>query len=197
VYAEGEDKMKFESKHVIRWGIPGWVFLTLIFLALKIANFTITGSFISHELKKPTELLSSIVSFALIGVPVGYLLYQSYFYTFWIRNNRNEKKYFEIEYKFHKSVLNLDTPEKMQYVSDRYRHLLGRVHDLGSLLMSLIISIIIIIFMAIFSKAYILFLLPAVLTFTAIDTYKHYIYFSKNVNYFRDCIIKDFYDKHP
>lgn len=66
--------MSFETKYLIRWGIPGWVFIFWLFF-----YFSFTQNNYSEFVKNVPLLISLIVA----GVPLGYLIYQIYFVFFW------------------------------------------------------------------------------------------------------------------
>ncbi|WP_341284692.1 hypothetical protein [Priestia megaterium] len=148
--------MKFETKYLIRWGIPGWVFIFWIFYeVLFLKNITL----LDIKLVEMTKGITLLISLTALGVPLGYLLHQIYFGYAWVTNksrNKNLKKtvrkignfprhpqwgnnkdedYFQFEYVWHAVLLNLDA-EKRAYVEARYRHLLSTIHGLGSLFIS-------------------------------------------------------------
>ncbi|AWX55172.1 hypothetical protein AB432_009020 [Brevibacillus brevis] len=68
---------------ILRWGIPGWVFLaTFLMFKLAAVNFEI------ETLTKPfgtnlSALAGLAAFFAALGVPIGYVLYQMYFCYKW------------------------------------------------------------------------------------------------------------------
>ncbi|PEJ57049.1 hypothetical protein CN692_14215 [Bacillus sp. AFS002410] len=152
--------MKFETKHLIRWGIPGWVFIFWLFyemLFLKGINPLDTKM---ADLKTGLTLLISLTA---IGVPIGYLLHQMYFGYVWVSNkNKNYVKiarkvgkkfprpngwgqnknqdYFHFEYVWHQ-VLIKQNAETRAYLEARYRHLLGNIHGLGALFVSSLLSL--------------------------------------------------------
>ncbi|MGU3395009.1 hypothetical protein ACNHOZ_12690 [Priestia sp. D51] len=152
--------MKFETKYLIRWGIPGWIFIFWLFyefLFLKSINPLDT------KLVDISKGFTLLISLTALGVPIGYLLHQMYFGTIWVGNNKRHKHlkktakkikkfprhpqwgnnkdedYFQFEYVWHGVLLNLDA-EKRTYIEGRYRHLLGTIHGLGSLSVSSAIS---------------------------------------------------------
>lgn len=156
--------MKFETKYLIRWGIPGWVLIFWIFyhiLFLKEINP------LDSNLVNITKGLTLFISLAALGVPLGYLLHQIYFGIIWVFN-RNRKfakdfaeglgdkfneptnwgqnraeAYYEIEYIWHSMLLDREKEEERTYLEGRYRYLLSTIHGLGSLFVSSAISLVI------------------------------------------------------
>ncbi len=147
--------MKFESKYLIRWGIPGWLFIFWLVYNVIYVRKVYLPDITFPDLSKG---LSFIISLLALGVIIGYVIHQIYFAYVWVmgqfRNHDNfandvgEKfpkhdgwgtdkndDYFQLEYVWHSMLLNLDE-SKRKYLEDRYRHLLGTVHSLGALLMS-------------------------------------------------------------
>lgn len=155
--------MKFETKHLIRWGIPGWIFIFWLFyefLFLKSINP------LDSKLVDISKGFTLLISLTALGVPIGYLLHQMYFGSIWVGNkkrhkhlkktvrkidnfprhrqwgNNKDEDYFQFEYVWHAVLLNLDA-EKRTYIEARYRHLLGTIHGLGALSVSSAISFLI------------------------------------------------------
>lgn len=127
--------MNFDTKHVIRWGLPGWVFL----ISIIVYTFTYNPDLIG-DIKNKDGF--SIIGLAAIlgglGVPVGYLIHQvSRLFGFIIVTNR--KAYFKEEFKIDNVFFTHTNGEKLK---SRYVHLLTRVHELRALLYSLILSLI-------------------------------------------------------
>jgi hypothetical protein len=79
--------MRFESKYLIRWGIPGWVFSMWIFIYLLICFDDLRLMFNTNT--NSIKLLSFFITLAGIGVPIGYLFHQIYFSFDWVRRNKN------------------------------------------------------------------------------------------------------------
>jgi hypothetical protein len=153
--------MNFETKYLIRWGIPGWIFIFWLFF-----YFIFTKSN-DVEVMKNLPLLVSLV---VLGVPLGYLIYQIYFAWFWtfriknslsefrmnlgerfssdhsfgiIHENRN-KDYFYLEHVWHSMLLEQEE-EVRTYIEARYRYLLRTVHGIGTLFVSTASSLIIVV----------------------------------------------------
>ncbi|MGX9135948.1 BA5345 family protein [Rummeliibacillus sp. JY-2-4R] len=155
--------MKFETKYLIRWGIPGWVLIFWMFyeyLFLKGINP------LDSKMVDITKGLTLLLSLTAVGVPIGYLLHQLYFGSAWVWNKKRKfaddfakelgdklpkqqgwgtdknEDYFQIEYVWHSVLIN-QTPETRAYIEARYRHLLGTIHALGALFVSSMVATII------------------------------------------------------
>ncbi|MFJ5751668.1 hypothetical protein ACIP97_24345 [Peribacillus frigoritolerans] len=152
--------MRFETKHLIRWGIPGWV---LIFWLIYESLFLKGINPLESNLLDISKGLTVLISLVAIGVPVGYIMHQIYFGFAWVLNNRknfNEiadkigdkfpkhdewgqnkhEDYFQFEYVWHSMLLNQDV-ETRTYLEGRYRYMLSTIHGLGALIVSSAISL--------------------------------------------------------
>ncbi|MDO8224523.1 hypothetical protein [Bacillus cabrialesii] len=152
--------MKFETKYLIRWGIPGWI---LIFWLLYEFLFLKGINPLDSKMVDIKTGLTLLLSLTAIGVPIGYLLHQLYFGIAWVFNNNrnfeeiatkigdqfpkhdewgqnNNEDYYQLEYVWHSMLLN-QNEETRKYLEERYRYLLSTVHGLGSLFVSLIVSL--------------------------------------------------------
>ncbi|MGG3437001.1 hypothetical protein ABER96_08765 [Bacillus subtilis] len=76
--------MKFETKYLIRWGIPGWI---LIFWLLYEFLFLKGINPLDSKMADIKTGLTLLLSLTAIGVPIGYLLYQLYFGIAWVFNS--------------------------------------------------------------------------------------------------------------
>ncbi|MET3407129.1 hypothetical protein ABIC59_004595 [Priestia aryabhattai] len=70
--------MNIDTKYLIRWGIPGWVFIlfgytSYLSIGNNIKNSVFTGN------STVTQLLGILVSLGFVGVVFGYLMHQIYF----------------------------------------------------------------------------------------------------------------------
>lgn len=74
--------MNFETKYLIRWGIPGWTLLILI--ATMYARFNWDQMLKGIENIDILSLVGFLLSAGFIGVPIGYLCHQLYFSVNWI-----------------------------------------------------------------------------------------------------------------
>ncbi|MDN4141578.1 hypothetical protein [Bacillus velezensis] len=157
--------LNFDTKYLIRWGIPGWVFIMLISLPIL---------FLYHnELLKLkidiSKTLGLFVSLAFFGVTIGYIMQQIHFSSRWSKNKQiideaarminaveehvkgvslfewgenHHQDYYVFEYVWHRGLLRLKDAQR-DYVADRYRHILSTIHSLGTLRVSLVISFVI------------------------------------------------------
>lgn len=155
--------MNFETKYLIRWGIPGWVFI--LFSYVTYISYEKT-TFLGTKFTVP-QLLGIMVSLGFVGIVLGYLMHQIYFSLNWIFskqsskilnkmmsliNNKGKlgisqyefdhhKAYFTLEFYWQKQLL-LIPEDKRNYISERYRYMLTTIHGLGALLVSIGLSII-------------------------------------------------------
>lgn len=170
--------MNFEAKHLVRWGIPGWLYIIIIF-----SYFVI---------EKKQELISYLTSFnmnnigitALLagsGIVIGHLIHQfSMLFGFIIWNNW--KTYFDNEYRLDKLLMTSSVGDKIQRI---YRHRLGQVHALRALLASSILSFLTLILLMIFYSFSLktLFILGTNVLLIIVIYYNH-CYFKSNLDYF-------------
>jgi len=77
------------SRQIIRWAIPGWLFFTFMFLFYAI-EWAVRGQsgFKDHLLSSLLGLTSInptvvVLTVAGIGIPLGYLSYQLYYWGYW------------------------------------------------------------------------------------------------------------------
>ncbi|MDU0153584.1 BA5345 family protein [Bacillus cabrialesii] len=157
--------LNFDTKYLIRWGIPGWVFIMLISLPIL---------FLYHDelLKFKIDIsktLGLFVSLAFFGVTIGYIMQQIHFSNRWSKNKQiideaarminaveehvkgvslyewgedHHQDYYVFEYVWHRELLKLKDAQR-DYIADRYRHILSTIHSLGTLRVSLVISIVV------------------------------------------------------
>lgn len=158
----GNTVLTFESKYLIRWGIPGWVLILWVAFAILLLKGI---NPVEADLSQMSKILGLLVSLAAVGVPLGYVMHQLYFGLAWVMNksrnfdeikNITAKKYpkkggwgkdknsdyFHCEFVWHRVLLNQDS-ETRTYIEGRYRHLLGTTHALGALLISSAIALLI------------------------------------------------------
>lgn len=208
--------MNFETKYLIRWGIPGWVLIFWLFYQIlfwKDIN-PLDSSFV--DVSKGLTLL---ISLAAIGVPIGYILHQIYFGLVWIINkNRNfnviankvgdkfpkhsewgeskNEDYYQLEFVWHSMLLSQDE-EARKYLEERYRYLLNTVHGLGALFMSSLASLIgtmVIIFSNFLDAQFGAFFWIGFVFQMAIflSSLVNYVYFSNNLRAFQIKVLKKY-----
>lgn len=131
--------MNFDTKHLVRWGIPGWILIIAIgpFIFFNYQNEIVS-------IIDTVHLLAIGAFLTIIGVPLGYLLNQIHHALFWVLFNKQYKD--NREYFRHEILI--DTlfmqGEKGKFMHERYRYLLSRKHELGGLTVSLGLSSLII-----------------------------------------------------
>lgn len=127
--------MNFDAKHLIRWGIPGWI---LIITLIPYLFFTFNKELIL--VIKEINALALGAFLTIIGVPLGFLLNQIHHALFWVLINNRYKDTTD----YFKEEIVLDNlfmfGEKGDFMHERYRYLLSRKHELGGLTISLGIS---------------------------------------------------------
>ncbi|KMY32387.1 hypothetical protein ACZ11_09670 [Lysinibacillus xylanilyticus] len=84
--------MNFDTKYLIRWGIPGWIFLMTVLPYL----FFVFNDDVLKSLGKVNDLALG-AAITLIGIPLGYFFNQLHHFTFWVTNKKNWGSYFEKE----------------------------------------------------------------------------------------------------
>ncbi|WP_407270030.1 hypothetical protein [Radiobacillus sp. PE A8.2] len=198
--------MNFESKYLIRYGIPGWIFLIWIALHLFIAG-KIT---ISDDIE-PIKVISSLVLVISLGVVIGYVFYQSYFTLVWVLKTNNnfinrtlksvEKKKiklpedfnernFLIEFLWHSHILKLEE-YKLSYLSQQYEYLSNRKHELGSLLVTLTFCCLVTGISLFFGFNIYLIAMLLASGITLFTTYRSFAYYSENLDYFTAKVIDE------
>ncbi|MCB7153003.1 hypothetical protein QI003_09200 [Bacillus stercoris] len=170
--------MNFETKYLIRWGIPGWVFLLM-----SLWPFVIFSKGV--PVNDPVKSISFIFSTAVIGVVIGYLIYQVYFAYDWLLglserefingdelslrpwgkwyhfNKRSEyrkykaKQYYKLEFEWQNELSKITDENKRTYIATRFSHLLSTTHSLGALCWSLFISLFVNLFHLSYSITYV------------------------------------------
>jgi len=131
--------LNFETKYLIRWGIPGWIMI------LSLGPYLYTYYEAARKLSENLIAIGAILT--VVGVPLGYLLNQVHHSLTWviIRYKIIRKlfkkdswdEYFEKELQLDELFFKDDEGTKKQ---ERYRYLLSRKHELGGVTVSLFIS---------------------------------------------------------
>ncbi|WP_437830583.1 hypothetical protein ACQRXC_03870 [Niallia taxi] len=128
--------MNFDTKYLIRWGIPGWLMVMCLFPYFIIINF----SYLAKHVSNATDLLAVGAALTVLGVPLGYLLNQLHHSLFWVLPKWWKRKWVE----YFKEEIQMDEyfdgDEKREKKRERYRYLLSRKHELGGIVVSLGIS---------------------------------------------------------
>jgi hypothetical protein len=178
--------LNFETKHVIRWGIPGWVFLLVLIAYLYLDD---SQHFTAFKGKDGFSILGLGAILAGSGVPIGYLIHQiSMFFGFIIRTKR--RRFFKEEYQLDSLFFNHQNGDKLKA---RFTHLLTRIHELRALKYSILLSGIIIILLEMFSKVPFdlkFFICIGINLSLLLVVHFNQIYFSDNLNYFKKEILK-------
>ncbi|WP_027956334.1 hypothetical protein [Halobacillus kuroshimensis] len=203
--------MKFDTKYLIRWGIPGWLmvfWLVYTYAVLKGINPLETSS------SDLTNSITLLISLTALGVPVGYVMHQLYFGVLWVLNLKSQKfddfmeaveeekaikpkdwekfksadKYFHLEYVWHYMLMEQEDEVKRPYLEGRYRHILGTIHGLGALFVSSVVSLLGSVFIAFYysfgetNVNIVLFVAGAVIQVAIfLASVANYAYFSKNL----------------
>ncbi len=213
----GNNDLKFETKHLIRWGIPGWVF---IFWTLYQLLFLKGINPLDTKVADVKTGLTLLLSLTALGVPVGFLLHQIYFGAVWVWNkkrkfvddvadelgdkfpkhdgwgNNTDEDYFQIEYVWHAMLINQDT-ETRTYLEGRYRHLLSTIHSMGSLfassLISLLVSALIAFSLHNHDSMYLYFVVGLVFQIVIfVSAMANYVYYSNNLKAFQIKMLKTY-----
>ncbi|MCM3396795.1 hypothetical protein M3638_02940 [Oceanobacillus profundus] len=119
--------MNIETKLLVRYGIPGWYFILWLFILSKFS-----GVDIEKVSGLSSDILSSVV-LTVLGVPIGYILYQIYFITTHAEHKNSTPNWNIFVFE------NIDREDR-DYVSGRYSHMLRGVHEAGVLQMTFFLS---------------------------------------------------------
>lgn len=180
--------MNFETKYLIRWGVPGWIMILTLFPFLFITFFGLFDGKIGF---KATDILTLGAALTVIGVPLGYILNQVHHSLFWVIPHLRKKEweaYFKDEIKADEKFLSVDVFKK-----ERYAYLLSKKHELGGVAVSLTTSWLAILLINIFYGnalwSWIYFAVVTILTLLSILSRN---YTTQNVHYyFYEYLLKD------
>lgn len=179
--------MNFESRYLIRWGIPGWIYLAILIAYFSVMDYEAFKSFIFS--KDVPIIVASITIFVGFGIIIGNLIHQfslNFGFVIWI--NRN--KYFKNEYEMDLKIIKSQYGKEIQRI---YSYRLGNIHALRALCFSLFLSWITLIILSLtitFSiKICILILFVFVLNLIVLN---NWVYFQNNLDYFIKKIKSDF-----
>lgn len=186
--------LNFESKYLVRWGLPGWVFMIFMTLLFVINE----PSYIIQVLKyKGFSLVGFTALAAALGIILGHIIHQvSLFFWFVIPEYRKRKWliYFDKEFKIDKRIIEEELGEGIKNI---YSYRLGQLHARRGLLTSLMLSFITItIFCCLDTdllngKTLTLGFINGVLIMIMVINYH---YFDRNIEYFMDRV-KEFENK--
>lgn len=178
--------MNFEAKHLIRLGIPGWLYLAIVLIY-----------FIVERKKGLIEYLSEFnineigitVLIAGGGILIGFLIHQFsmlFGFRIWIR----QKTYFNNEYELDKIMMRNELGKEIQRI---YSHRLGQIHALRGLLTSSILSLITLIPLLIFysNSPKAIYVLCFNIILVVISFFNH-LYFKRNLDFFVRKIRRDY-----
>ncbi|MCP3763885.1 hypothetical protein NLX67_16050 [Domibacillus sp. A3M-37] len=209
--------MNFETKYLIRWGIPGWVFILFSYVTyISYENTTFLGT----EFTVP-QLLGILISLGFVGIVLGYLMHQIYFSLNWIFSKQSSKimskiialiddeddlgirkhefdhhrAYFTFEFYWQKQLL-LIPEDKRNYIAERHRYLLTTIHGLGALVVSLglsLISVGVIIFRH--ELNWFTFAIIFILGYLFFSVFQGFRYYSDNLIHFQANFINSFVKK--
>ncbi|WP_409293826.1 hypothetical protein V1498_11680 [Peribacillus sp. SCS-26] len=168
--------MNFEAKHLIRWGIPGWLYLTIIAAYFLIDDRAALTGYLKSLAITDLGLAALLTG---LGIILGNIIHQiSMLFGFIIWNKR--EVYFHREYSVDRIII--DGRPEVQRI---YSYRLGQVHALRALTTSCILSCITLITLFYFHSwsrgSLILFCLTAILI---IIVFVNQRYFRQNLDYF-------------
>ncbi|MEK8196246.1 hypothetical protein [Lysinibacillus sp. FSL M8-0134] len=180
--------MNFDTKYLIRWGIPGWIMIMALFPYLFV---TFIDGFKEIFKLSAVDILTIGATLTFLGVPLGYVLNQVHHSLFWVLPSlykREWKIYFKQEVSADEKHLSID-----EFKKERYRYLLSKKHELGGVAVSLFISWAVILIMNISINnllwSWIYFGIVTALTILVILSRN---YSSRNVHYyFYDYLLKE------
>ncbi|MFJ8071617.1 hypothetical protein ACIQZD_22130 [Peribacillus sp. NPDC096447] len=131
--------MNFDTKYLIRWGIPGWTMVMVLSPYMIVTYF----DFLSKQVYNASDLLAIGAVLTVLGVPLGYLLNQIHHSLFWVLPRVNKDKwtiYFDEELDIDEYFADDNEDGMKDALKERYRYLLSKKHELGGIVMSLGIS---------------------------------------------------------
>lgn len=203
--------MNFDTKYLIRWGIPGWMFIFWLFLYFLFADYSFINKFL--EVNRFDKLIGIFISLSVSGVVIGYIIHHLYFFINWITVNKrgfdptvkmldgfqkprnwgknNKKDYFYLESVWHRELLNIENESIRNYIVERYRYLLSTIHGLGTIVCSHFFILILTLSLAIHKFGHVTEMPLSLIAFNiiqliiAIVVLINFIYYSSNLNYFQ------------
>ncbi|AHZ16290.1 MULTISPECIES: hypothetical protein [Bacillus] len=190
--------MNFESKYLVRWGMPGWVYMIFVTAFYAINH---PDQFFQKLNSEDFPLVGFVAFAAAFGIILGHLIHQvSLFFGFvllqYTKKNKRWRRYFRKEFKIDKRII--EEGEIGAKIKDIYSYRLGQLHARRGLLASLILSFITIIVMVLYiDTSYIndkTLILSAINGLLIMIMLINYHYFDRNLDYFMTRI-NDFENK--
>ncbi|MYL57210.1 hypothetical protein GLW20_06795 [Virgibacillus halodenitrificans] len=142
--------MNFETRYLIRWGVPGWVFIITIGIYLGLIEYGGKEEMLSNIISNAPNLLATAAFLIIIGIPVGYILNQVHHVWIWVIRV-DWDTYFQMEQEITKIM---SISERSVELQNRYRYLLNRVHELGGLFVALTPTLFILFFYHLLNRSW-------------------------------------------
>lgn len=143
--AKGGGQLNFDTKHLVRWGIPGWIMIIVL------GPYFFFDYEEIREMSKSANLVAVGAFLTVTGVPLGYLLNQIHHSLFWVYPRRKLLSKITKKGSWNQYFINEINMDELFFVNElggkkreRYQYLLSRKHELGGVTVSLGISVIII-----------------------------------------------------
>ncbi|KEF40127.1 hypothetical protein M670_00142 [Schinkia azotoformans MEV2011] len=170
--------MNFDTKYLVRWGIPGWIMLLTLFPYLFITYYSIFKEIFKLS---AVDILTIGAALTFLGVPLGYILNQIHHSLFWVIIKCFDwNKYFKEEVHVEENHL-----MKCDFKKERYRYLLSKKHEVGSVMVSFIISWLVILLTNLnYNNEKWAWIYFAIVSFLTVMFIFNRNYSSKNVHYY-------------
>lgn len=204
--------MNFESKHLIRYGIPGWIFIFWIALFYIVSDYRYL---ITHlKLDQVGTLIGVFISLGVFGIVIGFILHYIYFFLHWLISNKtvystvkmvqnypkpiswrksSEKDYFHLEYTWYKELLKVNETSRT-YLIERYRYMLSTIHTLGTMMFGHIFSAMIIFLLGVMKNEYLsieCIIMCSLQLVIAVILHHSFAYYSRNLINFQGYFLND------
>jgi hypothetical protein len=135
--------VNFDPKYLIRWGIPGWILLMTLIPYFVVIYYDSLPTIISEK-----NVLALGAAITLIGIPLGYFLNQMHHLLGWVANGKWDN-YFSEEIIVDDFLCDKDN----EGYKERYRYLLAKKHEVGSVYASFILSALVILITNIYESS--------------------------------------------
>ncbi|KZE66174.1 hypothetical protein AWM68_07310 [Fictibacillus phosphorivorans] len=132
--------MNIDTRYLIRWGIPGWIFMIFSSIYFIVRDFKM---FLELFPAGGTSIVAIGAVLTVLGIPIGYLFNQIHHtITFVIIQIFRWDRYFKFESQFENYMFSLKEGSEgsRDKVHERYRYLLSRIHEIGSICIAIISS---------------------------------------------------------